>query len=199
MRSMTTASLIAAIHLGSTRGALDAVLMVWAAAEVVLRVAHRDASLGSDWTLPVVIGSVVAGINLGFRAAGVPGATIANGAALGWIGVGLLTAGAALRLFSILTLGRLFTFAVTVQAEHHVVERGPYHYVRHPSYAGGLLGLVGAGIALDNWLSVAALLLLPLAGVVVRIRYEEAQLRRGLGQPYVDYAARTARLIPGLW
>ena len=189
----------AATHPGATRTLLDTMLVVWAGAEVLLRVANHDGERGSDWTFPVVIASVVIGINLGFRATTVSAASIGAPALLAYIGPSVLGAGAALRLWSILTLGRLFTFAVTVQSEHRLVERGPYHLVRHPSYTGGLLGLLGAGIALDNWLSVAALFFLPLAGVLVRIPYEEAQLRRGLGRAYVDYSARTARLVPGLW
>jgi protein-S-isoprenylcysteine O-methyltransferase Ste14 len=79
------------------------------------------------------------------------------------------------------------------------VQRGPYRLIRHPSYTGGLLALVGAGLTRDNWLSLAALTLLPLAGVLVRIRYEEARLRDAFGADYRRYASRTARLVPGVW
>jgi protein-S-isoprenylcysteine O-methyltransferase Ste14 len=93
-------------------------------------------------------------------------------------------AGAGLRIWSILTLGRLFTFVVTIQSDHQLVERGPYRTLRHPSYTGGLIALAGTGIALDNWLSVAALLLIPLAGVLIRVPVEEARLSAGLGHQY---------------
>jgi protein-S-isoprenylcysteine O-methyltransferase Ste14 len=39
----------------------------------------------------------------------------------------------------------------------------------------------------------------PLAGHLPRIRVEEAELTRGLGEPYRLYAAETARLVPGVW
>lgn len=191
--------LVATIHPQAIRTLLDGCLLTWAAAEVALRVVNRQAERGSDWTFPVVIASVVIGINLGFRAASVPAASIGAATALGIAGLVLVVAGAALRIWSIMVLGRLFTFVVSVQREHHLVERGPYRLIRHPSYTGGLLGLLGTGVALDNWLSVAALLLLPLVGVLIRVPFEEAQLRRGLGDVYVAYAARTSRLIPGLW
>ena len=88
---------------------------------------------------------------------------------------------------------------MTIQADHQLVDRGPYRILRHPSYTGGLIALAGAGIALDSWLSVASLLLIPLAGVLVRISVEEARLRDGLGQSYRDYQARTWQLIPHVW
>jgi protein-S-isoprenylcysteine O-methyltransferase Ste14 len=62
-----------------------------------------------------------------------------------------------------------------------------------------LIGLLGLGIALDNWLSLLAAVLLPLASLLVRIHHEESVLRGALGDDYRDYAARTSRLVPGVW
>ena len=80
-----------------------------------------------------------------------------------------------------------------------MVESGPYAYVRHPSYTGMLVALIGLGIALDDWLSVLILALLPLTGILVRIRYEESVLLEALGEDYREYAGRTPRLVPGVW
>ena len=181
------------------RNALDAALYAWAAVEIALRLANRHAEGGSDWTFLVVIASVVLGINLGFAAAHHAAHPIGPRSLLGAIGLAVVIAGAGLRIWSILTLGRLFTFIVTIQNDHQLVDRGPYRILRHPSYTGGLIGLAGAGLALDNWLSIAALLLIPLTGVLIRIHIEEAQLRDGLGPSYRDYQARTWRLIPHIW
>lgn len=191
--------LVATAHPQTLRSALDVMLGIWAGAEVLLRIANHDRERGSDWTFPVVIASVVIAINLGFRASTIHSANIGGLPVIAWIGLTVLFAGVGLRIWSILTLGRLFTFAVTVQDGHRLIERGPYRYVRHPSYTGGLVGLLGAGVVLDNWMSVAALLLIPLVGVLIRVSYEERQLRDGLGSQYVDYAARTARLVPSVW
>jgi protein-S-isoprenylcysteine O-methyltransferase Ste14 len=83
--------------------------------------------------------------------------------------------------------------------EQTVVDRGPYRWVRHPSYTGLLLTLVGLGLALGNWLSVLTLVVLPVAGLVVRIRVEERALLGALGEPYREYAGRHRRLVPGIW
>ena len=86
-----------------------------------------------------------------------------------------------------------------MQQGHRVVDTGPYRVLRHPSYTGILVTLLGMGIALDSWASVAVAFLLPLAGILRRIGEEEQVLRRELGEPYRDYSRRTSRLVPGIW
>ena len=76
---------------------------------------------------------------------------------------------------------------------------GPYRFVRHPSYAGLLLVFAGFGVALGDWLSLAACVALPLPALVWRIHVEEAELNRVLGEAYGSYQSHTARLIPGVW
>jgi protein-S-isoprenylcysteine O-methyltransferase Ste14 len=110
-----------------------------------------------------------------------------------------MVAGFAFRAWAIRELGRFFTVTVGLEEGHRVVDTGPYRFVRHPSYTGMQLFFVGLGIALDSWLSLAAAMLLPLAGIVTRILYEEQTLRRELGEPYISYSSRTTRLIPGIW
>jgi protein-S-isoprenylcysteine O-methyltransferase Ste14 len=96
-------------------------------------------------------------------------------------------------------LGRAFRTTVEVEAGQQVVDRGPYRWVRHPSYTGMLVIGVGLGLAYGNWLSLAVLVLLPLATMLRRIFVEEAALVRVLGQPYLAYRCKTKRLVPGLW
>jgi protein-S-isoprenylcysteine O-methyltransferase Ste14 len=152
-----------------------------------------------DWTFFVVIGTIGAGAALAAAARHVNATKIADGNAAVTVGVSIALAGLALRTWAIVVLGRFFRVTVTIQPDHRVVDEGPYRLLRHPSYTGLLLILSGAGIALDNWLSLLALLLVPLAGILVRIRFEESALEAALGESYVTYEARTKRLIPGVW
>jgi protein-S-isoprenylcysteine O-methyltransferase Ste14 len=115
------------------------------------------------------------------------------------VGIVLMWLGIALRQWAVLTLGRYFTVVVRVADDHKVVAGGPYRWVRHPSYTGLLLTLVGLGVAFGNWLSVLALAILPTAGLVIRIRVEEAALLSALGDSYREYAEYRRRLVPGLW
>jgi protein-S-isoprenylcysteine O-methyltransferase Ste14 len=190
---------VLAVHPGLARDLFDAALFTWVAAEAVLRLRSTGGKTSVDWTFGIVMACVATGLSLGFRAAHAQSWVIAGGWAPVIAGLAVLILGAGLRIWAILTLGRLFKFVVVIQHGHHVVRSGPYRVLRHPSYTGGLVGLLGIGIALSNWLSIAALVLIPLAGILIRIRVEEAKLVSALGQDYSDYAARTCRLIPGLW
>ena len=114
-------------------------------------------------------------------------------------GVVLMAAGIVIRQWSIAVLGRYFTTDVRIHPGQTVVDTGPYRWVRHPSYTGLLVTLLGIGLALGNWASLAVLLTVPIAGLVVRIRVEERALEQGLGEPYRRFAATRPHLIPGVW
>jgi protein-S-isoprenylcysteine O-methyltransferase Ste14 len=107
--------------------------------------------------------------------------------------------GLALRAWAIAALGGAFRTTVEVDPGQAVVSRGPYRWVRHPSYAGLLLIIAGFGLAVGNWLSLAAALVLVLPAFVRRIHVEEAELERVLGDVYRSYEAGRARLLPGVW
>lgn len=114
-------------------------------------------------------------------------------------GVFVMWLGLALRVWAIGALGTAFRTTVEVEPGQAVVSTGPYRWIRHPSYTGLLLILAGFGLALGNWLALAACLALPSPAIVRRIHVEEAELNRVLGDPYSAYQTRTKRLIPGLW
>lgn len=114
-------------------------------------------------------------------------------------GVVLFALGIALRWYSILHLGRFFTVDVAIAADHRVVDDGPYRWVRHPSYSGAILAFAGYGICVGNWLSLA-LVVVPVSWAFVRrIEVEEEALTAALGEAYRAYAARTRRLVPGIY
>ena len=128
-----------------------------------------------------------------------PGAAIGHGAAVFAVGMVLLVAGVALRVWSFYSLGRYFTFAVKVSPNQPVVSRGPYRVLRHPGYAGELLAIVAIGLLNGNWVSVATVALLWLALIVWRIHIEENALLTALDGRYRSYAAQHKRLVPLVW
>lgn len=114
-------------------------------------------------------------------------------------GLVLFACGLVLRWWSIVHLGRFFTVNVAIAADHRVVSDGPYRLVRHPSYSGVFLLFIGLGLLLFNWLS-ALILVVPVFGLFLyRMRVEEQALVQALGVPYVDYMARTKRIIPFIY
>ena len=99
-----------------------------------------------------------------------------------------------------LVANRFFSGTVRIQTErgHHVVSSGPYRLIRHPGYAGGLLGYVLIPVLLDSlWAFIPAGLLA--AVMVVRTALEDRTLQAEL-PGYAAYAQKTrCRLIPGGW
>ena len=93
-------------------------------------------------------------------------------------------------------LGTSFTYDVRVRDGQAVIEHGAYRYVRHPSYAAGLLLFAGIGMALTNWLSLIVAILPPALAYAYRIAVEERALVATLGPAYEDYMRRTKRLVP---
>ena len=110
-------------------------------------------------------------------------------------GIACVVAGGLLRRHCFRMLGDSFTYDVRVTATQQIVERGAYRYVRHPSYTAGVLMFGGTGLALGNWLSLAAAALCSLAGYAWRIAVEERALAATL-PAYAGYMRRTKRLIP---
>jgi len=115
------------------------------------------------------------------------------------VGLVLMVMGQLLRWWSMATLGRLFTVYVAIRDNHHVVDSGPYRYIRHPSYTAILLVHLGAALCLGNALSAVALLVPVSLALGNRMRVEEAALSEALGPAYREYMTRTKRLVPGLY
>ena len=180
-------------HSVALRDIFFVTLGVAAVTELAIQVGTRSGGERDPSYVWMIVGSAL-GLVLAFRAAGsgahLPGPSWTAPA----VGIALMCAGMLLRYWSVRTLGRFFTVTVDVGADHELVDTGPYARVRHPSYTGMLVVYLGAGVALDSWLSVAAAVVPPAAAVVNRIRHEERLLRTRLGARYVDYADRTRRL-----
>jgi protein-S-isoprenylcysteine O-methyltransferase Ste14 len=121
-----------------------------------------------------------------------------DGDAVRWLGVFLFGAGGALRLWPIFVLGDRFSGLVAIQPGHRLVTSGVYGIIRHPSYLGLLISLLGWGLAFRSGVGVL-LVVLTIAPLISRIRAEERLLADEFGADYESYRARTSRLIPGIY
>jgi protein-S-isoprenylcysteine O-methyltransferase Ste14 len=73
---------------------------------------------------------------------------------------------------------------------------GPYRFVRHPIYAGGvLLGAIGVALIFNSWIMLALPVLMH-ATYSILVRKEEAMMAAVFGEEYKRYAGRTGRLFP---
>jgi protein-S-isoprenylcysteine O-methyltransferase Ste14 len=62
-----------------------------------------------------------------------------------------------------------------------------------------LILLGGFGLALGDLASATVMVVLPALGLMWRIRVEEAALRTGLRDSYVEYYRGRSRLVPWIW
>jgi len=177
-------------------------LSVWVLSELLVFATHVSGRGGPGqdrFSGVVLVAGVLFAISIGSRLArGVPEAAIGTGAVpVFWAGVVLGLAGIVLRWYAVRSLGRYFRMRVMTVPDQVVVERGPYALVRHPSYTGALMTVLGVLLCSTNWLALACFLL-ALPGFAYRIAVEERALVGALGDPYRDYMRRTKRLIPYL-
>ncbi len=119
--------------------------------------------------------------------------------ALFWLGLTIAWAGIILRLMAIKTLGKFFVMTIITQENQPVITTGPYRFIRHPSYLGGLLFITGTAIALNSLPGAILMIISSYLVILQRIRVEERYLVLKLGQPYLDYVNRTKKLFPFIW
>ncbi len=111
-------------------------------------------------------------------------------------GILLIVIGILVRQWAIFILGRSFTLTISAQKNQKVVDYGPYRFIRHPSYLGMFITVIGIGIALRSWVGILVLFVILSLAIGYRIQVEEKFLVSELGDDYIQYMKRTKRLIP---
>ena len=177
-------------------------MAVWGVLEVRTAIRRGGTNTGEDagsqrWSLAGTLGGLLAALVIDelmpeFVAEARHGPFLIAG------GVGV-AAGVALRIWSIRTLGRFFTYQVMTTADQAVIAHGPYRLLRHPSYSALLVSVLGAGVATANPVSLLAAVAIAFIGLMRRIRVEETALARRLGDDYRTFAASRKRLVPWIW
>ncbi|MBT3316118.1 MAG: isoprenylcysteine carboxylmethyltransferase family protein [Anaerolineae bacterium] len=95
---------------------------------------------------------------------------------------------------------RFFSAVVRIQTDrgHHVVDSGPYRWVRHPGYVGGLLAAFAIPILLDSLWTFGVVAVYTIA-LIIRTSLEDRTLQAEL-PGYAEFTERTRyRLFPGIW
>ena len=113
---------------------------------------------------------------------------------LNLLSAGLIFLGHILAVYALAWLGR--SFSIMAEARRLVTD-GPYALVRHPLYVAEEIAAIGLFLQYASpW--TALIMVASLAFQVQRMRNEE-QILRATFPEYAAYAARTRRLIPGVY
>ena len=107
--------------------------------------------------------------------------------------------GLVVRIKSIVTLKKSFTYSVAKVEGHKLIETGIYKKIRHPGYLGQLIIFIGVSISLSNWLSVLVMVIPIAIGYHYRVAVEERFMIEQFGQYYLDYKKRTKKIIPMIY
>jgi protein-S-isoprenylcysteine O-methyltransferase Ste14 len=118
------------------------------------------------------------------------------GPATAWTLAGLGLLALASTWWARIHLGRLWSGNITRKEHHHIVDTGPYAFVRHPIYTSVILAAL-ATAALTGTITAFLGFALMTAGFYLKARIEEQFLREQLGvEAYSAYARRVPMLVP---
>ncbi|MBF6621004.1 MAG: isoprenylcysteine carboxylmethyltransferase family protein [Patulibacter sp.] len=114
------------------------------------------------------------------------------------VGIALATSGIVVTVLSQLAMDTSWRVGIDESTRTDLVTHGVFGLVRNPIFSGMVVCAAGLALLAPNLLSLAGLLVLVLAIQLQVRRAEEPFLRRTLGAPYVDYASRVGRFVPGV-
>lgn len=96
-------------------------------------------------------------------------------------------------------LGTNWSITLEMREDHQLITGGIYRRIRHPMYLGLLLYSIGQVLALPNWFAGPSYIATFGPLLLVRLGAEERMMLDAFGEEYEAYAARTKRIVPGIW
>jgi len=118
---------------------------------------------------------------------------------LAWLGAVVFALSLALFYRTHRDLQQFWSVTLEIRETHRLVTSGVYRYVRHPMYAAFFLWGLAQALLLPNWIAGPA----GIAGFgtlfCFRLRREEQMMEATFGDAYRAYAARTWRVLPGIF
>jgi protein-S-isoprenylcysteine O-methyltransferase Ste14 len=119
------------------------------------------------------------------------------GPLLGLSGIAACLAGMGLLVWARQTLGKNWSQTVSPKQDHELIRNGPYRWLRHPMYAGGLLASIASAGVVGGPFVFLTVILGPL--FVWRVRAEDRLMENQFPEEYPAYKQTTNALIPRVW
>lgn len=120
---------------------------------------------------------------------------VIGGDTVRYFGLALFFIGSILRLAAVFALGHRFSGLVAIQPDHQLKTDGLYRYIRHPSYTGLIISMIGYVLIFRSVIGLVLNILLFLL-LVSRMNDEERFLEGHFGEQYGTYRLKTWRLVP---
>jgi len=100
--------------------------------------------------------------------------------------------------FWAIAVNSYFECTVQIQEDQQVCTSGPYHMVRHPGYAAGIVSVLAAPLILGSWWGLVPSIIISIM-LVIRTALEDSTLQKELSG-YKEYTKSTRyRLLPLIW
>lgn len=116
-----------------------------------------------------------------------------------YIGILMLFGGLYLRLKAIEELDKYFTNEVRIGEGWKLIKTGTYKYIRHGSYTGSALTMLGTSVLFQSWISLFFSFILIFIVYDYRIHLEEKMLVDFFGEEYTEYQKITKKMIPFIY
>jgi len=118
---------------------------------------------------------------------------------LQWAGVCIVLIGVLVRWTAIYQLKEAFTVDVSISKDHKIKDDGMYKTIRHPSYTGLLLELLGLSLMFNSWMPLFVINIPAFIAMSYRMKIEEELLSEAFGTEYENYMKRTKRILPFIY
>jgi protein-S-isoprenylcysteine O-methyltransferase Ste14 len=119
------------------------------------------------------------------------------GLVVGSIGLTICITGWVFFVWARQNLGRNWSGNVSIQEGQELITSGPYRYLRHPMYSGGLVACIGSAIVVGGLFIFLLVILTPV--FVWRTSTEDTLMEQQFPREYTAYKKRTKALIPFVW
>jgi protein-S-isoprenylcysteine O-methyltransferase Ste14 len=96
-------------------------------------------------------------------------------------------------------LGTNWSITLEVREQHRLITHGIYRRIRHPMYFAMIVYSLGQALVIPNWVAGPSNLVAFTILFALRVHAEEQMMTDMFGDEYTTYAARTKRLVPGVW
>jgi protein-S-isoprenylcysteine O-methyltransferase Ste14 len=96
-------------------------------------------------------------------------------------------------------LGTNWSITLEMREQHRLITQGIYRRIRHPMYLALVVYSLGHALVIPNWVAGPSNLVAFTILFTLRVHAEEQMMTDVFGDEYTTYAARTKRLVPGVW